>query len=217
MSIIFQINGHYLMERQQWMGAILCLHYEQHFSRGAACKQLRLNESTAYKFFRRFEESGLSWPLPDEMTPGELEQTLYPSKFNPSRASKSLSGRRRRPNFSPEFKRHLVELSMQPGVNIAQLAREHGINDNLLFNWRRKHQEEQGKSRQDAALVLMPVEIAETRSAIVDVTPLQPALAEPGNTLCCEVVLPEGTVKLSGAVTPTLLRMLPDELKGERR
>lgn len=29
--------------------------------------------------------------------------------------------------------------------------------------------------------------------------------------------LPEGTIKLSGAITPTLLRMLLDELKGERR
>lgn len=69
------------------------------------------------------------------------------------------------------------------------------------------------KSRPDAALVL----ILETRSAIVDVTPLQPTLAESGNTLCCEVVLPEGTVKLSGAFTPTLLRMLLDELKGKRQ
>ncbi|HGG6756332.1 TPA: helix-turn-helix domain-containing protein [Salmonella enterica subsp. enterica serovar Java] len=42
------------------MGALLRLHYEQHFSRGAACKQLGINEPTAYKFFRRFEESGLS-------------------------------------------------------------------------------------------------------------------------------------------------------------
>nr|WP_232093777.1 MULTISPECIES: transposase [Serratia] len=25
---------------------------------------------------------------------------------------------------------------MQPGVSTARLAREHGINDNLLFNWR---------------------------------------------------------------------------------
>lgn len=63
----------------------------------------------------------------------------------------------------------------------------------------------------------MPVGLAEPWSAIVDVTPLQPAPAEPGNTLCCEVVLPEGTIKLSGAVPPTLLRMLLDELKGERR
>lgn len=197
------------MERQQWMEALLRLHYGQGYSRGAACKQLGLNESTGYKFFRRFEESGLPWPLPGEMSACRLEKKLYLSERNIPRASQPSSGRRRRPNFTPEFKRHLVELSMQPGINIAQLAREHGINDNLLFNWRRKHQEEQGH----ATPVLMPVEITETRPDIVDVTPLQPALTEPDNALCCEVVLPGGTVRLSGAVSPALLRMLFDELK----
>lgn len=66
------------MERQRWIGALLRLHYGQNFSRGAACKQLGLNESTGYKFFRRFEESDLSWPLPVEMTSCELEQKRYP-------------------------------------------------------------------------------------------------------------------------------------------
>ena len=44
--------------------------------------------------------------------------------------------RGRRPNFLLAFKLALVEQSMQPGVSTARLAREHGINDNLLFNWR---------------------------------------------------------------------------------
>lgn len=205
------------MERQQWMEALLRLHYGQGFSRGAASRQLGLSGSTGYKFFRRFEKSGLPWPLPDGMSSGELEQKLYPSELNPPRANKSSSGRRRRPNFTPEFKRHLVEQSMPPGVNIAQLAREHGINDNLLFNWRRKYQEAQGKNKPETSVVLMPVEIAQTRPAIVDVTPRQPPLAEPDNVLCCEVILPGGSVKLSGAVSPALLRMLFGELKGEHR
>ncbi|MFD0352115.1 transposase [Kitasatospora aburaviensis] len=34
----------------------------------------------------------------------------------------------------------MVEQSMQPGVSVAQLARENNINDNLLFNWRRLYQ-----------------------------------------------------------------------------
>lgn len=99
---------------------------------------------------------------------------------------------------------------MQPGINITQPAREHGINDNLLFKWRRKHLEEQSHA------TLMPVEITETRPDIVDVTPLQPALTEPDNAQCCEVVFGD-TVKLSGAVPPALLRMLFDELKRRLR
>lgn len=31
---------------------------------------------------------------------------------------------------------------MQPGANVARIAREHGINDNLLFNWRHRYRQE---------------------------------------------------------------------------
>ncbi|WP_437435784.1 transposase [Klebsiella pneumoniae] len=30
----------------------------------------------------------------------------------------------------------MVELLHRPEISVAQLAREHGINDNLLFKWR---------------------------------------------------------------------------------
>ncbi|NJC99713.1 hypothetical protein EWM58_05235 [Candidatus Erwinia dacicola] len=45
--------------------------------------------------------------------------------------------RPRRPNFPRDFKIALVAKSMQPGVSVAQLARENNINDNLQFNWGR--------------------------------------------------------------------------------
>nr|MDQ6121425.1 transposase [Klebsiella pneumoniae subsp. pneumoniae] len=36
----------------------------------------------------------------------------------------------------------MVELSHRPEISVAQLAREHGINDNLLFKWRQYWREE---------------------------------------------------------------------------
>ncbi|HAI4437267.1 TPA: transposase, partial [Escherichia coli] len=39
----------------------------------------------------------------------------------------------------------MVELSHRPEISVAQLAREHGINDNLLFKWRQYWRE--GKLR----------------------------------------------------------------------
>jgi len=36
-----------------------------------------------------------------------------------------------------EFKRALVALSLQPGVSVARIAREHGVNANQVFSWRR--------------------------------------------------------------------------------
>jgi transposase len=42
-----------------------------------------------------------------------------------------------------EFKRALVALSLQPGVSVARIAREHGVNANQVFSWRRLY--EQGR------------------------------------------------------------------------
>lgn len=33
----------------------------------------------------------------------------------------------------------MAELSQQPGACVAELAREHGVNDNQVFNWRNLH------------------------------------------------------------------------------
>lgn len=43
----------------------------------------------------------------------------------------------KRRKYSLEFKREAVELTKQPGVSTAQVARELGINENLLSKWRR--------------------------------------------------------------------------------
>lgn len=78
---------------------------------------------------------------------------------------------------------------------MVRLAREHGINDNLLFNWR--HQYKQGKlNRADNLQAeLLPVSFVTPSAAPAPLTPPLPA-----DVLCCEVALPGGTVKLHGAV-----------------
>ena len=43
----------------------------------------------------------------------------------------------KRSKFSPEFKKGAVEQAYQPGVSCAQVARELGINANLLSRWKR--------------------------------------------------------------------------------
>lgn len=47
------------------------------------------------------------------------------------------SGRRTRRYFSDAFKRALIEQSLQPGMSVARVALEHGINPNQLHIWRR--------------------------------------------------------------------------------
>lgn len=53
--------------------------------------------------------------------------------------------RKKSPNYPVEFKIKMVELSHRPDISVAQLAREHEINDNLLFKWRQYWRE--GKLR----------------------------------------------------------------------
>jgi transposase len=53
--------------------------------------------------------------------------------------SSPQSKRSKRPNFSVEFKRQIVEATLKPGTSAALIAREHDINANLLFKWRRHY------------------------------------------------------------------------------
>ena len=70
---------------------------------------------------------------------------------------------RRRREHSVEFKRELVARSLEPGVSVAAIAMDSGINANLLFGWRHRHleslaQAEPAPARSPAA-VLLPVSI----------------------------------------------------------
>ncbi|TQN75935.1 UNVERIFIED_ORG: transposase [Citrobacter freundii] len=47
-----------------------------------------------------------------------------------------------RKNYSNEFKLRMVELASRPGARVAQIARENGINDNIIFKWLRLWQDE---------------------------------------------------------------------------
>ncbi len=47
-------------------------------------------------------------------------------------------GERRRRTWAKDEKRRIVAESCEPGASAAVVARRHGINANLLFNWRRQ-------------------------------------------------------------------------------
>jgi transposase len=63
---------------------------------------------------------------------------------NKSRLSRSLVVGHRsngRCRYDPEAKRELVEACLQPGVSVARMALEHGINANLLRKWINQYRE----------------------------------------------------------------------------
>ncbi len=62
-------------------------------------------------------------------------------------------GRDGRCLYDPEAKRELVRICLQPGLSVAKVALEHGINANLLRKWIGLYQEA-GSSVRNGALAL---------------------------------------------------------------
>lgn len=218
MSIIF--NGHYRVKNRTWITEALRLHFDENLSRIEAGRRLGIPKTTVCELFARFKNAGLVWPLPVSVDARSLDKRLYRQDsrkspglplITPADAETPAVHRRpRRPNFPREFKIALVEKSMMPGVSVAQLARENDINDNLLFNWRRLYQ--LGLLGTPASTpALFPVTLTAAERPVSPLTP--PAEASP----CCELVLPAGTLRIRGTLTPELLQMLIREMQGGQR
>jgi transposase len=67
-------------------------------------------------------------------------------------------GARRRRSWTGDEKRQIVEESRQEGASIAEVARRHELNANLLFTWRRKMGV--GLSVRNEPMPILPVTIA---------------------------------------------------------
>jgi len=49
----------------------------------------------------------------------------------------TTGGRRSRRSWSDEDKQRIVDEAVIPGASVADIARRHGLNANLVFNWRK--------------------------------------------------------------------------------
>ena len=54
-----------------------------------------------------------------------------------SRTLSAIGGRRSRRSWSDEEKQRIVAEAALPGASVADIARRHGVNANLVFNWRK--------------------------------------------------------------------------------
>lgn len=96
--------------------------------------------------------------------------------------------------YDPLAKRELIEACMQPGVSIARLARECGVNANQLSTWVRVHQ----RTADAAATTSDPVgEVVETCCASFVPVQIHGAPQRPEHesvTLDLQARLPNGVV-----------------------
>lgn len=127
-----------------------------------------------------------------------------------------------RANYSMEFKLAMVEKSLQPGVSVALLARNNGINDNLLFKWRRRYRhliENPAKQYVGAPVIIedkvVPVVVERSPASLPAVSPAP--VTQPKPEQVCEVAIGRARLKLSGNLTPAMLTTLVRELKRGRR
>jgi transposase len=110
-------------------------------------------------------------------------------------------GQRRR-RYDSAFKRAIVEQTLAPGASVARIAREHEINANQLFKWRRQFLLEgsaasgSGEST-PSAISLLPVTVVE-----------EEAVAPPSPPGQIEIQLAGGTVRIQGAVDKAMLQVV---------
>lgn len=114
-------------------------------------------------------------------------------------AKRLVIGRKRdgRNCYDPEAKRVLVEACLQPGVSVAKLAMQHGVNANLLRIWigRYRKKRESGLAMPTPFSAFVPV-----------VTAKMPALERRAGLLA---TLPNGVrLDLSGMTADALADML---------
>ncbi|WP_183708806.1 IS66-like element accessory protein TnpA, partial [Paraburkholderia tropica] len=102
----------------------------------------------------------------------------------------------------------LAMAACEPGVSIARLARENGLNANLLFTWRRRYLAEQ----QAEAVQLVPVAVVNEVPSVNE----PPALPESEVVRLAgsiEVRIGRAVVKVDGIVDAEMLRTVLGSLR----
>jgi len=109
-----------------------------------------------------------------------------------------------RRRYGEDFKRRIVAEANAADVSVSEIARRHGLNANLVFNWRKKFGANQRTTSKEVCLV--PVEIrAAPEAAFVDNDTASDFL---------EIDLPCGSKLRCGSdINPALLSLALSELR----
>jgi transposase len=132
-----------------------------------------------------------------------------------NRESRSRSRRGNQPlrrrRFTLAQKRDIVEQSMKPGASVSRVARDHDVNTNQVFKWRRLHEQGLlGAGRKAVPMLAVRIEDPAVLTGRVVVqapeVETQPAReVKPGSM---EIELRGGRVTVHGAVDRAVLRVV---------
>jgi transposase len=113
--------------------------------------------------------------------------------------------RKGRPNYPIEFKRRLAQAASEATVSVSRLAREHGVNANMVFRWRREHQAGLlGHNAADQA-ALVPV--------VVTDMPKPSAAQSACSSGCIEIAFADVVVRIEGAADSATVRAVLQGLR----
>lgn len=102
------------------------------------------------------------------------------------------SSRKGIPNHPLEFRRQLAKLACEPGVSVARLAMEHGLNPNLVFKWRRAL-----RAGEYDLISLLPVTVEAPVQEIEQQVPAPVGSAAPAGTI--EISVGNTRVRIEGS------------------
>ena len=103
-----------------------------------------------------------------------------------------------------EQKRRMVEETLAEGASVAQIARMHGVNANLLFNWRKLYRAGQLCGRGGNKLLPVRVTTEDTPRPFTPGVSAWPA-SSPGTI---HIQLQNGQVRVDGSADPGLVRVV---------
>ena len=101
-----------------------------------------------------------------------------------SSAAMKGEGRKRQRRSIAE-KRRIVELAMSPGASVAGVARQHGVNANMVHYWRNLYRQGRLGEKRTDSIRLLPVSVSEPAVA--------PALHTGGQPSSASTVMPATT------------------------
>src|SRR6266700_2032181 len=121
--------------------------------------------------------------------------------------------RRARRWRSVSEKRQIVQLTMEPGASVAEIARAHGVNANQVFKWRRLFERGHLSDPGARSTALLPVTIsadAETKPEITDAT----ADVQTSGGGAIHIELPgRAMISVESGADPALLRCVLESLR----
>jgi len=114
-------------------------------------------------------------------------------------------------------KRRIVELVMPPGASIARVAREHGVNANMVHYWRKLYRQGRLGESKTNSVRLLPVSVSEPAVATV-VEPVSklaslPATPMPSSpTGSIYIEFPKIHLRIESGADAALLRLVLEAL-----